>query len=120
MTQPPNTENKPSQGSAEAQPAQDIALSAGETSVQAMLSLVQDYNQNAKFFNEVLQPLMVMSDVVLPLAEGNELVRNHLISSAPSLDARVNALYGRVGLEIPAHLKEVMQGWAQSKRKTRN
>ena len=31
MTQTQNNENNPSQGSAEAQPAQDIALSAGES-----------------------------------------------------------------------------------------
>ena len=36
MTQPQNAEHNPNQGSIEAQATQDVALSAGESSVQAM------------------------------------------------------------------------------------
>ena len=80
MTQPQNTENKPSQGSAEAQLAQDIVLSAGETSVQGMLTLVREYNSNAAFFNVVILPLMAVRAILK-----NSVTNCHLINGGSSV-----------------------------------
>lgn len=117
MTQTQNTETNPNQGSAEAQPAQDTVLSAGESSVQAMLSLVREYNSNAAFFNVVIPPLMLQADLALPLVGPNTQIMSFLNSYVPRLDGQINGLFGRAGLEIPAHLQQPISTKVQTSNK---
>ena len=116
MGQGQNTENNPNQGSAEAQPAEDVALSAGESSVQGMLSLVREYNSNAAYFNLVIPLLMLDAALILPLKGSNAQIMSFLTSYVPRLDGQINGLFGRAGVEIPAHL----QGAISTKARTSN
>jgi hypothetical protein len=63
MTQPQESENNSSRGSEEANPAQVSLQSAGETSVQAMLTLVREYTQNAAFFNVIVGSILLEADL---------------------------------------------------------
>lgn len=105
MAQQQENENNQGRDSGESSPAQTPPQSAGETSVQAMLTLVREYIANATFFNFIVGPILIDADLALPLKDENTQLLGDLNVDVPDLDGRINALYGRVGLAIPAHLQ---------------